>query len=329
MSSSSRQRKLDYSKAKDDNKPRAPSPANVSKDAASDKACPDMTILEELRSLRKENQDGHNQTKITLNRLERTVTDIKEQLVEHGERIEQLEKRVGMAEDAGIRQQRAIRHLLKRDIDLSAKCDDLQNRMRRNNIRIFQIPEGSEGKDTPGFVKDLLQKVLKLPPGTDIKIERAHRSLVAKPTDPTAPPRSIIVRFLDAGVKDAIIRQAWSQGPVLFQDKRIYFDQDYSPDLQQKRMRVQDAIKQLRKKDIQARCVYPAQLRIKTDTGEKTFTTLTRAAEHLKELGIDVHCGERERLEEELKDGWRNQRRGQREAGLSPADLKAFLQGAD
>ena len=96
-----------------------------------------------------------------------------------------------------------------------------------------------------GFAKGLLQKELKPPPDFDIKIERAHRSLAAKPKDPTAPPRKIIVGFLDAAVKDSVIRQAWSQGPVLFQDRQIYFDQDYFPDLQHRRMRVHKVIKQL------------------------------------------------------------------------------------
>lgn len=54
--------------------------------------------------------------------------------------------------------------------------------------------------------------------------------------------------------------------------------------------------------------MYPAQLRIKLNTGEKTFTTL------LEELEIDVRCGERERIEEELKDGWRSQEGRKRDA---------------
>lgn len=165
-----------------------------------------------------------------------------------------------------------------------------------------------------GFIKDLLQKELKFPPDLDIKIERARRSLAAKPKDATVPPRSIIVRFLDAAVKDAIIKQAWNQGPVLFQGKRIYFDQDYSPDLQRKRMRVHKVIKQLKKKDIQARCLYPVKLCIKLNTGEKTFSSLSSAAMLLKKLGVNLCCEERERIEEELQDGWRSQERGKRRA---------------
>ena len=331
MSSSAGQRrqdKHDSSRGKDDNKPNPPSP--TSKNTASSNTCQsDLTVLEELRKLRKENQDGHNHTKLALSRVEQSISDIKDQLVEHEERMGRFEERLSTAEETEMRHHRALRYLLHRDIELSTKCDDLQNRLRRNNIRIFQIPEDSEGRDMAGFVKDLLQRELKLPPGLDIKIERAHRSLAAKPKDPTAPPRSIIVRFLDAAVKDTIIRQAWSQGPVLFQGKRIYFDQDYSPDLQQKRMRVHDVIKQLKKKDIQARCLYPAQLKIKLNTGEKTFASLMSAAALLKELGIDPRCGERERIEEELKDGWRSQGRRKRGALLSSADLKTLLQEED
>lgn len=331
MSSSAGQRrhdKPDPSRGKEENKTNQSSPPSKSK-ASSNTCQSELSILEELKKLRKENQDGHNHTKAALERVEQTVSVIKAQLTEHEEKIRRLEERISTAEDTERRNRKALRYLLYRDIDLSAKCDYLQNRLRRNNIRIFQVPEDSEGRDMVGFIKDLVQKELKMSPDLDIKIERAHRSLAAKPKDAAAPPRSIIVRVLDAGVKDAIIKQAWSQGPVLFNGKRIYFDQDYSPDLQQKRMRVHEVVKQLKKKNIQARCLYPAQLRIKLNTGEKTFATLSTAATQLKELGIDVCCGERERIEEDLRDGWRSQERRKKKASLPPADLRTLLQEED
>lgn len=39
-------------------------------------------LLEELQKLRKENQDGHNHTKMSRERLEQEVTDIRDQLEE-------------------------------------------------------------------------------------------------------------------------------------------------------------------------------------------------------------------------------------------------------
>ncbi len=116
----------------------------------------DQDVLEELKKLRKENQEGHNYTKISLERVEQTVKDIKDQLTEHEERIEKVEERISTVEDITMRHQRALKYLLQRDVELTAKCDELENKMRRNNIRIYQIPEGSKGKDTAGFVKKLL-----------------------------------------------------------------------------------------------------------------------------------------------------------------------------
>lgn len=104
-------------------------------------------------------------------------------------------------------------------MDLSEKCEDLQNRLRCNNVRIYLIPEGSEGHDTTGFVQELLQKTLKIPYKMDIKIERAHRTFRGRPKDLAAPANSIVVRFIEAAIKDKIIQQAWSQKQVFLKIK--------------------------------------------------------------------------------------------------------------
>ncbi|KAK1877125.1 LINE-1 retrotransposable element ORF1 protein [Dissostichus eleginoides] len=200
MSSSTRNKapnKQDISKEKNDKQRRPASPASASLKTDSNTCEPDheVTLLDELGKLRKENQEGHNQTKMSLDRLEQTVLDIKVQMGEHEGRIGKLEDSVGMAEDVAVRHRRALRYLIHRDMALSATCDDLQNRLRRNNVRIFQ---------------------------------------------------------------------------------------DYSPELHKKRAKVHEVIKQLKKKDILARCIYPAQLKLKLGTGEKTYTTLSSAAEVLK-----------------------------------------------
>nr|XP_005991374.1 PREDICTED: T-complex protein 11-like protein 2 isoform X2 [Latimeria chalumnae]XP_014341219.1 PREDICTED: T-complex protein 11-like protein 2 isoform X2 [Latimeria chalumnae]XP_014341220.1 PREDICTED: T-complex protein 11-like protein 2 isoform X2 [Latimeria chalumnae]XP_014341221.1 PREDICTED: T-complex protein 11-like protein 2 isoform X2 [Latimeria chalumnae] len=76
------------------------------------------------------------------------------------------------------------------------KCDDLENRSCRSNIRIVGIPEGMEGRSMETFVESLLPKVL----GEDtfprrLEIERAHRALRPRP-GPGERPRIIIAKFL-------------------------------------------------------------------------------------------------------------------------------------
>jgi len=311
-----------------DNKPPSTNSASLDATSREEQAAREgeMSLIQEMRKLREENSQGHTQTTKTLERLEKAVTDIKEQLGDHQQRIGELEGRVSDVEDAGAGQHRVIRYLFQREKQLTAVCDDLQNRLRRNNLRIFQIPEESENRDMVEFVKALLPKVLTLPPNLDIKIERAHRSLQSKPTDPAAPPRSIIVRFLDAAVKDIVLQQAWSQGKVMFQDKRIFFDQDYSPELQKKRARVHAVVKQLKQRGIQAKCLYPARLRVKMDSGEKTFPSLTNAADTLREMGVEVQCGEKERIEEKLTGGWNISAKKRKSNMLTTADMKAMIQ---
>lgn len=314
-----------------DNKP--PSTNSTSLDATSQEEQVaregEMSLIQEIRKLREENSQGHKRTTKTLERLEKTVIDIKEQLGDHQQRIGELERRVSDVEDARAGQHRVIRYLFQREKQLTAVCDDLQNRLRRKNLRIFLIPEESEHGDVVAFVKALLPKVLTLPPNLDIKIERAHRSLQSKPTDPAAPPRSITVRFLDAAVKDIVLQQAWSQGKVMFQDKRIFFDQDYSPELQKKRAKVHAIVKQLKQRGIQAKCLYPARLKVKMDSGEKTFPSLTNAADTLREMGVEVQCGERERIEEKLTGGWNISAKRRKTNMLAIADLKAMIQEED
>ena len=70
------------------------------------------------------------------------------------QRTEEVETRVGVVEDTGQSHERMLRHLLKREAALTNMCDDLQNRIRRNNLKMYQVPEESEKKnDTAGFVK--------------------------------------------------------------------------------------------------------------------------------------------------------------------------------
>lgn len=110
----------------------------VSLDATSHKSqttCDvEMSLIEEMRKLRKENSHGHKQTAQTLGRLEKVVTDIKEHLSNHQQRICELEGRVSDAENTESGQHCVLRYLLQLNKQLTAVCNDLQNRLGRNNL---------------------------------------------------------------------------------------------------------------------------------------------------------------------------------------------------
>ena len=228
-------------------------------------------ILAELERLRKENLDGHTQTRTSLTKLENSMQELKGEMTKLEKRTTEAEGRISDTEDTARRHERALRYLLLREMDLTARYEDLQNRSRRNNLRIYGVPEGSEGGDVKAFMKELIQSALQPMPEVNLQIERAHRALAAKPKNPTATPRSIIVKFVDYSVKEAILKQAWGQRQILYNAGQIDFDHDYSPELQKKRTQVRHVIKQLKQKNIRAKCIYLARLKMVTDGPSRSY----------------------------------------------------------
>lgn len=117
--------------------------------------------------------------------------------------------------------------------------------------------------------------------------------------------------------------QAWAQRDSEFQGEKVYFDQDYSPDVQKKRKQVREVIKKLRECNIKAKAPYPAQLRVLLDTGIKTFPSLYEAQPTLRKLGVEVNMVERDLLERESTQG----RQGKMGWTLTPKEIRSIVNG--
>lgn len=146
----------------------------------------DSVILAELRRLRQKHTEAANDNKKALARLETNMKELVERTTSLEQQVGHVEERLGDTEDKTARLERMAAFLLHQEAKLAAKCDDLES--RRNNIWIHGIPEGSEKKDTIGFITDFIHSSLQIPDDTDIRIERAHRSLIAKPKESDALP---------------------------------------------------------------------------------------------------------------------------------------------
>lgn len=329
MSANQRQNKKDTRSGKQDEIKSNQKQLTLEASMANGSNNDESELLVELRKLRRENGDAFQDTKQSLNRLETSVGEIKQQMEKLDKRLTTVEHRVSNAEDRSIRHERALGYLLRREARLTAKQDDMENRLRRNNIRVYGIPEEAEGKEMVPFMVEFFRTTLTLKDDVEIKLERALRAM-AKPKT-KASTRSIIVRFLDFSVKQAVLQQAWKQRDITFQGQKVYFDQDYSPDVQRKRKKVREVIKRLREKNIKAQSPYPAQLKVFLDTGVKVFPSLLEAQSFLKELGVAAEIEERDVLERELtQDTWTTQdNRRKRKQLLSPTEIRAISERLD
>ena len=103
------------------------------------------------------------------------------------------------------------------------KLLDQEGRSRRENLRIYNVPEGAEGSAMVEFMEKLLRDTLEIPPTTSLDIERAHRALTLKPPgDREDKPWSIIIEFFRYKTKEEILRKAWGK-KVFFNRRLIYF----------------------------------------------------------------------------------------------------------
>ncbi|KAL0183508.1 hypothetical protein M9458_019204, partial [Cirrhinus mrigala] len=138
-------------------------------------------ILEEIQNFRKENSRQLDEIKIELNK---TI-----QRIGHAEdRIEGTETRVQNVEET-------MKKIIKMQSQLESKQIDQEGRSRRDNIRVYNVPEDIEKNSMNDYVEQLLRDTLDFPPDTELHVERAHRALVPKPGK-NARLRSIVVKFL-------------------------------------------------------------------------------------------------------------------------------------
>ncbi|KAK1887182.1 LINE-1 type transposase domain containing protein 1 [Dissostichus eleginoides] len=171
--------------------------------------------------------------------------------------------------------------------DINQKLlEDLESRSRRNNLRIYGIPEDAELKsDTVAmFVDKWLRDELSLE--TDLQIQQAHRALAPKPKS-GQPPRSIILNFLQFHVKEMVLKRAWEKKTVKLGDNRIYFDHDYTARILLQRKAYVGVKKILKGEGIRFQTPLN-KMRIHWANGMKTYNSAEEAASDMRGRGYEV-----------------------------------------
>ena len=228
--------------------------------------------------------------------LNELTTEINQQVSAATGKIEEVAERLGEIEknmtgkekwDIGVKD--TLIQLLDNQKFLQEKITDLEGRSRRNNIRIYGIPENAEGSSMLRYVEHMILTELGDNVGLrgegSLGIERAHRSLGPQPPA-GAPPRSTVLRFLQFNIKEKILLAAWKK-PICVQEKRVYFDHDYAENVQQRRKEYTPIKKVLKEKRIRFQTPL-TRMRVHFDSGTVTYSNAEDAAEDLKRRGFTV-----------------------------------------
>uniref|UniRef100_H3AQL5 L1 transposable element RRM domain-containing protein n=1 Tax=Latimeria chalumnae TaxID=7897 RepID=H3AQL5_LATCH len=138
---------------------------------------------------------------------------------------------------------------------LEQRAEDSENWAHHNNVQISGVPEGVEKGDIVAFLQDLLKNTLGVKAGNC-----AHRALRPRPA-PEECPRQIIFKMLRWQDKEMIIRTAQEKKGVTWNNSRLFFNQDFSKDLQMRRMEYIPIKKDLFREGVKFILYYPTVLK--------------------------------------------------------------------
>ena len=135
-------------------------------------------------------------------------------------------------------------------LELENRITDLQNRSRRNNIVIWNVPEGRE-KDTfmVEFVKrSLLIDHMKLENAENIEIMRAHRTPTAIRRDASQPRPIHLLKYTDRQYILANAAKCLKENQ--YDGSSLYISDDVTKDVLEQRKKLKEKhLKNLRQRD--------------------------------------------------------------------------------
>lgn len=255
-------------------------------------------ILRELREFRKDNDTQ--------------LRGIREDINKTNKRMEEAEERIMDAETRIKANEEAVTEMLKLHVEMNAKLTDLEGRSRRENIRIYGVKEGSED-DAPSmvaFVERLLRHKLELPDSVEVRVERAHRALVPKPS-PNVAPRSIVAKMANYRTKEEILKLAWQRRGFEYLGNKINLDHDYAPEVLKQRKEYAEVKAVLKEKKIRFQTPFPAKMRVFYPEGTVLYGSVEEATSDLAKRGFPVTVIKRpETFLEQIRHlSWRTARR--------------------
>ncbi|XP_020557294.2 uncharacterized protein LOC110014714 [Oryzias latipes] len=206
-------------------------------------------------------------------RLSETLETISSTLESNTTRITAAEQRVSDVEDTVAELAGRLTDAEKKIKAMENALDDVENRSRRENIRIINLKEGTEGKNPIQFFEKWLPSLLGLDKSPNaearIKVDRAHRSLAPR----GARPRPVIIKLHNPRDKQRIMSAVKTSPRLQYEGQQLFIHQDLSVAVREKRRGFNDTCRSLIERGIRFNMRYPATLVITHNGIEKKFTS--------------------------------------------------------
>ena len=194
--------------------------------------------------------------------------------------MSQAELRISTADVAGL--QNKVHTLESKNKTLEDKLLDLETRSRLNKLRLVGLPEGAEGRDPCSFLEKWIPEIV----DAAANIERAHR--IGPARDSKAPPRALIMEFLNYKDKRAVMEAARAKKDIRYKEQQVRFYSDLATGIHQQRKSFDPIRQELRNLGIRHGVIHPARLRITHKDRTYTFQMPAEAREFVRKIQEDT-----------------------------------------
>jgi len=135
------------------------------------------------------------------------------------ERVNSAELRISGTEDTIVHLQAMVQSLESKNKEMEDKVIDLEARSRSFNLRLVNMPEKAGGDDACLFLEKWIPEALDISSlNSKLTLVRAHR--IGQRSDPNAPPRTLIMTFLNYRDKMTVLKAVRAKKQLLY--KRRY-----------------------------------------------------------------------------------------------------------
>lgn len=188
--------------------------------------------------------------------MKEELSEIKTDMRHIASRIEAIEESTTLLTNHSEHMEKVVQSQSREIYKLKMQLDDLENRSRRNNIRIKGLPESVQDKDIHSVLTQLFNELLQQDGATDLHIERAHR--VYRPKNIQAEqPRDVLCYLQSFKTKEEILRKARMVKRIEWEGCDLSFFQDISRLTLYARSLLQPITRELRGKNIKYRWLFP------------------------------------------------------------------------
>ncbi len=196
--------------------------------------------------------------------------------------MDYMEKDENRAAEVESRLSSSVSKLAAKHVQLEDKIADMEDRSRRDNLRVHRVPENAETLHVLAFLSNAIPQWFPNP--GSVEIMRAHSVGAPKEDTNGLPvPRTIIFKLLRFTDRDKILKMARGAA-VELEGRTIRFTPDYSLHTFKRRLAFSEAMDALQKLDFRTFHLYPAKLKATRGEVNHIFNTPRKVKDFINSL---------------------------------------------